>query len=184
MATTPSSLEDAKVMVQSLRNDPDNVDLHQRLRDGCTEESWPYLCEAGYVDFLSEHARSYEHDETRSVSFPLTRAGAVDSRLTTNGPWQNGLPAWYLSAWAFALALQASNSSPPQFRVNTLNIKALSQMRKSIASQLSPTILNSKKNLIPSDSNPDVQQCIAAATAVYFALCHSLKIHPDESHME
>jgi hypothetical protein len=67
MATIPTSTAEAKDLVQKLRSEPDNVDLHQVVRGACTAESWLYMSEAGYVEFFIEYMGSYEHGDMRSV---------------------------------------------------------------------------------------------------------------------
>ena len=67
MATVPTSIAEAKNLVQKLRSDPDNVGLHQVLRGACTAETWVHMSEAGYVEFFIEYMDSYEHGDMRSV---------------------------------------------------------------------------------------------------------------------
>lgn len=86
MATIPTSAAEAKDLVQKLRSDPDNVDLHQLVRGACTAETWMHMSEAGYVEFFIEYMGRYEHGDMRSVRVPSITRGSNARAVTDSVP--------------------------------------------------------------------------------------------------
>ncbi|PVF97418.1 hypothetical protein CPB86DRAFT_785895 [Serendipita vermifera] len=174
----------AKPLIASLRANRRNLELHRQVRGACTSESWGYFCEAGYVDFLVDLTESWKGGDE------------ID----------NGLPAWCLSAWDIAMALQASNATSKFLATSPLNIKCLVQMREVLVRKLFGLMLETVESNGPTkgltrlhdpdgdqenrpepseqDAQIGVYSCISAASGLLFALGHSLKVHPDPQYME
>ena len=159
------SVFDAKDVVNALRSSPGDVQLHQNARSLCSNDSWGYLCEAGYPQFIAEYAESW--------------------RVNDMGP--NGLPAWHLSATETTIALQASSTTSQDLSKSPLNIRAITILRNVVISKLLKAMVATRGVvLVDPETSPEkkrVDACITAASGLLFAVCHSLKIHPDEGHI-
>ncbi|KAG8801082.1 hypothetical protein FRC17_006728, partial [Serendipita sp. 399] len=59
---------DALALVKELREDPSNVEKRQLARMACSTQSWPFLCDAKYPEFLVESVNTYGEDEIRAAS--------------------------------------------------------------------------------------------------------------------
>jgi hypothetical protein len=98
----------------------------------------------------------------------------------------NGLPAWHQSATETTIALQASNTTSQVLFKSPLNIRAIAILRTVVTSKLLKAMLATREVvLVDPQTSPEkekVEACITAASGLLFAVCHSLKVHPDEAY--